>query len=97
MLLLLFSVCPLSLDCESNLQEKESDNMCFKQDKQAECIDGSNLFPEGDRGCLNANLNRRCDGRDCHILAFNPYSGFTPGTPVFTHYTSARWRYAPMI
>ena len=24
------------------------------------------------------------------------YSGFTPGTPVFTHYTSARQRYAPM-
>ena len=28
---------------------------------------------------------------------FSPYSGFTRGTPVFTHYTSARWRYAPMM
>ena len=27
---------------------------------------------------------------------FAPYSGFTPGTPVFTHYTSARQRYSPM-
>ena len=26
-----------------------------------------------------------------------PYSGFTLSTPVFTHYTSARQRYAPMI
>ena len=26
---------------------------------------------------------------------FTSYSGFTPGTPIFTHYTSARWRYAP--
>ena len=26
---------------------------------------------------------------------FTPYSGFTPGTSVFTHYTSARRRYAP--
>ena len=26
---------------------------------------------------------------------FTPYSGFTPGTTVFTHYTSARWRYSP--
>ena len=26
---------------------------------------------------------------------FTPYSGFTPGTLVFTHYTSARQRYAP--
>ena len=24
-----------------------------------------------------------------------PNSGFNPGTPVFTHFTSARWRYAP--
>ena len=24
-----------------------------------------------------------------------PYNGLTPGTPVFTHYTSARGRYAP--
>ena len=29
-----------------------------------------------------------------HLL-FTPYSGFTLGTPVFTHYTSARRRYAP--
>ena len=28
---------------------------------------------------------------------FTPYSGFTPGTPVSTHHTSARQRYAPMI
>ena len=26
-------------------------------------------------------------------IPFTPYSGFTLGTPVFTHYTSARWRY----
>ena len=26
---------------------------------------------------------------------FTPNSGFTPGTPVFTHFTSARRRYAP--
>ena len=26
---------------------------------------------------------------------FTPYSGFTPGTPFFSHYSSARWRYAP--
>ena len=26
---------------------------------------------------------------------FTPNSGFTPGTSVFTHYTSARLRYAP--
>ena len=26
---------------------------------------------------------------------FTPHSGFTPGTLVFTHYTSARGRYAP--
>ena len=26
---------------------------------------------------------------------FNPNSGFTPGTPVFNHFTSARRRYAP--
>ena len=25
---------------------------------------------------------------------FTPYIGFTPGTPVFTHFTSARQRYA---
>ena len=24
---------------------------------------------------------------------FTPYKGFTPGTPVFTHYNSARYRY----
>ena len=28
---------------------------------------------------------------------FTPYSGFTPDTPVLTHYTSARWRYAPHV
>ena len=27
-------------------------------------------------------------------LPFIPYSGFTSGTPVFTHYTSSRQRYA---
>ena len=26
---------------------------------------------------------------------YNPYSGFTSGTPVFAHYTNARWRYTP--
>ena len=26
---------------------------------------------------------------------FTPYSGFTPGTPILTQYTSARRRYAP--
>ena len=25
----------------------------------------------------------------------NPYIDFTPGTPVFTHFTSARWSYTP--
>ena len=28
-------------------------------------------------------------------LTFTPYSGLTPGTPVFTHFTSARRRYPP--
>ena len=28
-------------------------------------------------------------------IPFTPYSGFIPGTQVFTHYTSARQRYAP--
>ena len=28
-------------------------------------------------------------------IGINPYSGFTPGIPVFTHYTSARRRYSP--
>ena len=27
---------------------------------------------------------------------FTPNSGFTPGTPVFAHYTSARRWYAPL-
>ena len=26
---------------------------------------------------------------------FTPYSGFTPGTPVFTHYAPARQGYSP--
>ena len=29
------------------------------------------------------------------LLLFTSYSGFTLGTPVFTHYTSAMRRYAP--
>ena len=28
-------------------------------------------------------------------LPFTPYIGFTLGTPVFTHYTTARRKYAP--
>ena len=28
-------------------------------------------------------------------IPFTPYSGFTSGTLVFTHYTSARRRYSP--
>ena len=30
-----------------------------------------------------------------YLEYFAPYSGFTQGTPVFTHYTSARRRYSP--
>ena len=29
-------------------------------------------------------------------IPFTPYSGFTSGTLVFTHYTSARRRYSPL-
>ena len=40
--------------------------------EQAKCIDGSNFFPEGDGGCLNAVLNRWCNGRcQRHIPAKN--------------------------
>ena len=28
-------------------------------------------------------------------IPFTPYSGFTPGIPVFTHHASARRRYSP--
>ena len=63
-LLLLLSVCSLLSD--SKYQEN-SDNSYLKQ---AKCISGSNSFPEGDNGCLNAVLNRWCNGqRQCHIPA----------------------------
>ena len=37
--------------------------MFFKQAKPAKCIDGSNFFPEGDRGVLNAVLSGWCEDR----------------------------------
>ena len=40
---------------------------------------------EGTRESLEQNFN----------FNFAPYSGFSPGTPVFTHYTFARRWYAP--
>ena len=44
--------------------QENSDNLIFKQPK---CIDDSNFFPDGDIGILNEDLNRWCDGRNCHI------------------------------
>ena len=89
-LLLLLSVCPLLSDfSEKNFQLKYQENSDNEFFKQAKCINGSNSFPEGGRGFLSADLSRWFEG---HISVAHEN---VPGTPVFTHYTSARRRYAP--
>ena len=62
-LLLLLSVCSLLSDSKVTCQEN-SDNSYFKQ---AKCISVSNSFPEGNGSILNVDLNRWCEGRNCHI------------------------------
>ena len=52
-------MCDSKVTCQEN-----SDNSYFKQ---AKCISGSNSFPEGNGGILNLDLNRWCEGRNCHI------------------------------
>ena len=49
----------LSVFCE---YQENSDNVFQTNQEQAKCINGSNSFPEGDRGVLNTDLNRGCKG-----------------------------------
>ena len=66
-LLLLLSVCPLLSDSKYQVTcQKNSDNGGNSYFKQAKCISGSNSFPEGDGGVLNADLSNWFDGRNCY-------------------------------
>ena len=40
--------------------------------------------------------NRQSENIALDNHPFAPFSGFTQGTPVFTHYTSPRRKYGPM-
>ena len=53
---------------ENKIIQEKSDNVFFI--KQSKCIDGSNFFPDGGRGSLNADSNRWCEGK-VHITSSN--------------------------
>ena len=49
--------------CESNFQVKFQEKSDIVLIKPPKCIDGSNFFPDGGRGILNADLNRWSNGK----------------------------------
>ena len=55
-----------------------------------------NLFSENEK-LLKDHCGIQVEGPHLSLgdPPFTPNSGFTPGTPVFTHFTTARRRYAP--
>ena len=73
---------------------QDTDSKSFAQDQPVPSAWYLVIWPALITLILKTNTNLLCKalkGKN----PFTPCSGFTPGTPIFTHYTPARQRYFP--